>query len=100
MAPMRLRRRMSCFTRTTVKFAASAFASGASLVCMLSAPTLKLPTLPVSRPPPTMGTVRPSCRPMRRLKNDEQVDAECSATRLSGWPFATVYPCQTSLRCK
>ena len=68
MAPTRLRRRMSCFTRTTVKFVASAFASGASPVCMFSAPMLKLPTLPVSRPPPTMGTVRPACRPMRRLK--------------------------------
>ena len=68
MAPTRLRRRMSRLTRSTLKLVASASAVGVSSVWMLMAPTLKSPTLPVRRPPPTIGTVRPSSRPMRRLK--------------------------------
>ena len=69
MAPTRLRRRMSRLTRSTLKLVGRALLARASSVWMLMAPTLKSPTLPVSRPPPRIGTVRPAwSRPIRRLK--------------------------------
>ena len=68
-APIRLRRRTSRLTRSTLKLVGTASAPpGVSSVWMLMAPTLKSPTLPVRRPPPRIGTVRPWSRPIRRLK--------------------------------
>ena len=63
-----LRRRMSRLTRTTVKLVA--VCSQIGLVVGLEvehADRSSLPTLPVSRPPTSIGITRPPFRPMRRL---------------------------------
>jgi hypothetical protein len=65
--PTLLRRRMSRFTRTTVKFVDGVRDTGSSAACRFSMPTLNLPTFPVSRPPTSMGMTRPALSPMRRV---------------------------------
>ena len=66
-APMVLRRRMSRFIRTTKKFVACGADTRSLSVWTFKTPTLNPPTLPVSRPPATIGTSCASCRPIRRL---------------------------------
>ena len=66
MAPMLLRRKMSRFSRTTVKFVGSAPDTTSSSVWMFNRPTSYAPIFPVTRPPPTIGTIAPSSSPIRR----------------------------------
>jgi hypothetical protein len=66
-APMVLRRKMSRFTRTTEKFVRGVPERSSSRVSMFIAPMPKRPTLPVTRPPTSIGISRPAFRPMRRL---------------------------------
>ena len=67
MPPTLLRRRMSRFSLTTVKFVISALASSSSSAWMFSNPTSNAPILPVTRPPPTIGTTVRFCSPICRL---------------------------------
>ena len=64
-APIVLRRRMSRLTRSTVKFVPGLLDTASSPVWMFITPTPKAPTLPVSRPPASIGTTRPRLRPIR-----------------------------------
>ena len=58
----------SLLTRNTEKLLPGR--SPTSAVCMFSAPTFRPPALPLSRPPPMIGTSSPfSSSPIRRLKN-------------------------------
>ena len=67
-APMVLRRRMSRLTRTTVKLVGlGPRRPSSSPVWMFITPTPYCPTLPVSRPPTSIGMTRLRLRPMRRL---------------------------------
>ena len=73
MTPTVLRFRMSRFSRRTEK---SVFGAPAALfppVRMASAPTPKSPSLPVTRPPPRIGTIWPSAIPIWRLKKSTGV---------------------------
>jgi len=67
MPPMLLRRMMLRLRRATVKLVGAKPPIGSSPVSMFNAPTVQLPTRPVTRPPARMGTTRPPSRPMRRL---------------------------------
>ena len=64
---MRLRLRMSRFTRSTEKLVIGTDAAFTSSVSIDSAPTCQGPLRPSTRPPAMIGTTAPFDRPMRRL---------------------------------
>ena len=73
MKPTVLRFRTSRFSRRTEKSVAGAPAASPAPVRMASAPTPKSPSLPVTRPPPRMGTAWPPAIPIWRLKKSTGV---------------------------
>ena len=75
-APTRLRRRTSRFTRIAVKLVEGGSPIGGSSVSMLRAPTLKSPTLPVNRLPPRI----PAPEVLWRLTRPDGRVAQCVLT--------------------